>query len=60
VYATLASRHARAYARDQRVLIHPISGTYYDCGNTREWLAANLAAAHAVDADLSQPASEKQ
>ena len=27
-----------AYARDQRVLIHPISGTYYDCGNTRECL----------------------
>ncbi|WP_406451973.1 sugar phosphate nucleotidyltransferase [Streptomyces sp. NBC_00876] len=34
-----------AYARDHDVLIHPVRGQYYDCGNTAGWLAANNAAA---------------
>lgn len=36
-----------AYARDHDVLIHPVTGTYHDCGNTAGWLAANTAAARA-------------
>ncbi|MFG2333411.1 sugar phosphate nucleotidyltransferase [Streptomyces sp. NPDC048604] len=36
-----------AYARDHDVLIHPVRGQYYDCGNTTGWLAANHAAAQA-------------
>lgn len=38
-----------AFARDHDVLIHPITGRYYDCGNPTGWLAANNAAAHLHD-----------
>lgn len=31
------------YAKDHDTLIHPVSGRYFDCGNTKGWLAANLA-----------------
>lgn len=34
-----------AYAADHPVLVHPIRGTYYDCGNIDGWLDANLAVA---------------
>ncbi|MET7345594.1 sugar phosphate nucleotidyltransferase [Streptomyces sp. NPDC087866] len=40
-----ATDAVEAYARDHDVLIHPIHGQYYDCGNTTGWLAANNAAA---------------
>jgi UTP--glucose-1-phosphate uridylyltransferase len=33
-----------AYARDHTMVIHPVQGQYYDCGNTDGWLAANNAA----------------
>ncbi|WP_327424525.1 sugar phosphate nucleotidyltransferase [Streptomyces sp. NBC_01527] len=36
-----------AFARDHEVLIHPITGQYFDCGNRAGWLAANIAAARA-------------
>ncbi|MDX3855783.1 sugar phosphate nucleotidyltransferase [Streptomyces sp. AK02-01A] len=36
-----------AFARDHDTLIHPVVGSYFDCGNTTGWLAANNAAAHA-------------
>ncbi|WP_331757208.1 sugar phosphate nucleotidyltransferase (plasmid) [Streptomyces sp. NBC_01544] len=36
-----------AFARDRDVLIHPVTGRYFDCGNTAGWLAANIAAASA-------------
>ncbi|MFI7659691.1 sugar phosphate nucleotidyltransferase [Micromonospora parva] len=36
-----------AFARDNDVLIHPITGEYHDCGNPAGWLAANNAAATA-------------
>ncbi|MEV0003400.1 sugar phosphate nucleotidyltransferase [Micromonospora sp. NPDC050980] len=34
-----------AFARDNEVLIHPVTGEYHDCGNPSGWLAANNAAA---------------
>ncbi|MER5418180.1 sugar phosphate nucleotidyltransferase [Streptomyces virginiae] len=34
-----------SYARDHDVLVHPISGQFYDCGDVAGWLAANNAAA---------------
>jgi UTP--glucose-1-phosphate uridylyltransferase len=34
-----------AFARDHDILIHPVTGHYYDCGNPTGWLAANNAAA---------------
>jgi UTP--glucose-1-phosphate uridylyltransferase len=34
-----------AFARDHDVLIHTITGRYYDCGSPAGWLAANNAAA---------------
>lgn len=34
-----------AYAADNDILIWPIRGRYYDCGNPTGWLAANNAAA---------------
>jgi UTP--glucose-1-phosphate uridylyltransferase len=37
----------QAFAHDHEVLIHPVVGSYFDCGNTNGWLAANLAAARA-------------
>ncbi|MFJ7905118.1 sugar phosphate nucleotidyltransferase [Streptomyces sp. NPDC096198] len=36
-----------AFARDHDLLIHPVTGRYFDCGNPPGWLAANNAAAHA-------------
>ncbi|SFT31432.1 sugar phosphate nucleotidyltransferase [Streptomyces sp. ok210] len=36
-----------AFARDRDVLIHPVTGRYFDCGNTAGWVAANIAAARA-------------
>lgn len=36
-----------AFARDHALLIHPVTGRYFDCGNPAGWLAANNAAAHA-------------
>jgi len=33
-----------AFARDHDLLIHPITGRYFDCGNPTGWLAANNAA----------------
>ncbi|MGW4758516.1 sugar phosphate nucleotidyltransferase [Streptomyces chartreusis] len=36
-----------AFARDHDLLIHPVTGRYFDCGNPAGWLAANNAAAHA-------------
>ena len=47
-----------AYAGDHDVLIHRISGTYFDCGNTTGWLAANLAAARALEAEPPRSAAE--
>lgn len=34
-----------AYARDHPVLVHPIRGTFYDCGNPQGHLTANIAVA---------------
>ncbi|MEU7384200.1 MULTISPECIES: hypothetical protein [unclassified Streptomyces] len=36
-----------AFARDHDLLIHPVTGRYFDCGNPAGWLAANNVAAHA-------------
>ncbi|MEU8331629.1 sugar phosphate nucleotidyltransferase [Micromonospora sp. NPDC048839] len=33
-----------AFARDNDVLIHPVTGEYHDCGSPAGWLAANNAA----------------
>ncbi|MGQ4453096.1 sugar phosphate nucleotidyltransferase [[Kitasatospora] papulosa] len=33
------------FARDHNVLIHPVTGQYFDCGNPTGWLAANNAVA---------------
>jgi UTP--glucose-1-phosphate uridylyltransferase len=37
-----------AFAQDHDIHIHPVSGRYFDCGNTTGWLAANNAAAAAL------------
>ncbi|MEU8388845.1 sugar phosphate nucleotidyltransferase [Micromonospora sp. NPDC048843] len=37
-----------AFARDNDVLIHPVTGEYHDCGNPAGWLAANNAAAQTI------------
>jgi UTP--glucose-1-phosphate uridylyltransferase len=34
-----------AFARDADVLVHPVDGTYFDCGGVPGWLAANAALA---------------
>ncbi|WP_269440811.1 sugar phosphate nucleotidyltransferase [Micromonospora tarapacensis] len=34
-----------AYVADHDVLVSPVSGDYYDCGNVSGWLAANNAVA---------------
>jgi UTP--glucose-1-phosphate uridylyltransferase len=35
----------QSFARAAAVLVHPVQGRYYDCGDVRGWLAANAAAA---------------
>lgn len=44
-----------AFARDHDILVRPVTGRYYDCGNPAGWLTANLAAAHARDLPVSSP-----
>lgn len=38
-----------AFARDHDVVVHPVTGRYFDCGNPTGWLAANNAADNAAD-----------
>lgn len=37
------------YAKAQAVLVQPIKGNYYDCGNTTDWLKANIAVQEALN-----------
>jgi UTP--glucose-1-phosphate uridylyltransferase len=46
-------------ARDREVLVHPIAGTYHDCGDTAGWLAANLAAARIAGIEPRSPVSKE-
>jgi UTP--glucose-1-phosphate uridylyltransferase len=50
-----------AYAADNDVLIWPVQGHYYDCGNPAGWLAANNAAAqHHIASTPRDPAAARK
>jgi UTP--glucose-1-phosphate uridylyltransferase len=39
------------HGKDRDILIHPVRGRYFDCGNTSGWLAANRAVAENGERD---------